>query len=77
MKDVIFDMKIVAIGANASNNNIFCATLKKIIAKCVFRKQKKVACNSLHRSSNFPDQFPGNQLSAFMLVTRMHMRPIC
>lgn len=63
------------IADNVSNNIIFCAMPKNHSETTYFPVTKKAACDSPHRPSNFPDQFPGNQLSALVLLARMHMRP--
>lgn len=68
--------KVIVIADSVSNNiSVFRATPKNQSETTYFPVTKKAASDSPYRPSNFPDQFPGNQLSAFMLLARMHMRP--
>lgn len=70
------NVKVIVTADSVSNNiGIFRATPKNHGETTYFPVTKKAACDSPYRPSNFPDQFPGNQLSAFMLLARMHMRP--
>lgn len=67
--------KVIVIADSVSNNIVFRAVPKNHSETTYFPVTKKAACVSPHRPSNFPDQFPGNQLSALVLLARMHMRP--